>query len=129
MDRVTTYSAYNSVITNLLAAESRQNQADVQVSSGKVASDLKGFGANAEALTAAQSLKTRVDGYVQTATNVSSQLSAQDSALTQVSNAGQTARQAIAQAIAGGSSNGLMASLQSAFSQAVDGLNVQFNGV
>ena len=87
MERVTTYSAYNSVISNLLQAENNQNQADVQVSSGKVASDLKGFGSNAEALTAAQSLKTRVDGYVQTATNVASQLTAQDTALSEVSDA------------------------------------------
>ncbi len=128
MDRVTTATAYNSVIVNLLAAESRQNQADLQVSSGKVATDLKGFGTNAEALTAAQALKTRVDGYVQTATNVASQLSAQDGALTQVSSAGQSARQAIAQAVASGRADGLVASLQSAFSQAVDGLNAQYNG-
>lgn len=129
MDRVTTFSAYNSVIANLMAAETNQNQADVQVSSGKVASDLKGFGSNAEALTAAQTLKTRVDGYVQTAKNVAAQLSAQDTALTQVSSAGQSARQAIADAVASGSANGLMASLKSAFSQAVDGLNTQYNGV
>ena len=128
MERVTTYSAYNSVISNLLQAENNQNQADVQVSSGKVASDLKGFGSNAEALTAAQSLKTRVDGYVQTATNVASQLTAQDTALTEVSNAGLAARQAVARAIASGSADGLMSSLQSAFSQAVDGLNTQYNG-
>ena len=128
MDRVTTSTAYNSVIANLMAAENRQNQANIQVSSGKVASDLKGFGANAEALTAAQTLKTRVDGYVQTATNVSSQLSAQDSALTEVSTAGQSARQAIAQAIASGNASGLVASMQSAFSQSVDGLNAQYNG-
>ncbi|HEY5409720.1 MAG TPA: flagellin, partial [Caulobacteraceae bacterium] len=94
MDRVTTFSAYNSVTSSLLNAESRQNQADIQVSSGKVASDLKGFGANAEALTAAQALQTRVTGYVQTATKVSSQLDAQDTALTEVSDGGQTARQA-----------------------------------
>ena len=128
MDRVTTFSAYSYVIGNLLQAESNQNQADIQVSSGKVASDLKGFGTNAEALTAAQALKTRVTGYVNTATNVSSQLTAQDTALTEVSSAGQNARQAIAAAVAGGSANGLMASLQSAFSQAVDGLNTQYNG-
>ena len=128
MDRVTTSTAYNSVIANLMAAENRQNQANLQVSSGKVASDLKGFGSNAEALTAAQTLKTRVDGYVQTAANVSSQLSAQDSALTEVSTAGQSARQAIAQAVASGSASGLVASMQSAFSQSVDGLNAQYNG-
>ena len=128
MDRVTSFSAYNSVISNLLQAENNQNQADIQVSSGKVASDLKGFGSNAEALTAAQSLKTRVDGYVQTASSVASQLTSQDAALTEVSGAGQNARQAIAQALGSGSADGLMASLQSAFSQAVDGLNTQYNG-
>jgi len=128
MDRVTTSSAYNSIIANLMQAENQQNQANVQVSSGKVASDLKGFGSNAEALTAAQSMMTRVSGYVQTATNVSAQLSAQDTALTEVSDAGQNARQAIAQAVASGSADGLMASLQSAFGQAVDGLNTQYNG-
>ena len=129
MERITTFSAYNSVITNLLAAEDRQNQANVQVSSGKIATDLKGFGSNAEALTAAQSLKTRVDGYVQTATNVASQLDAQNAALEEVSDAGLSARQAIAQAIAGGSADGLMASMQSAFSQSIDGMNAQFNGI
>ena len=125
MERITTFSAYNSVITNLLAAEDRQNQANVQVSSGKIATDLKGFGSNAEALTAAQSLKTRVDGYVQTATNVASQLDAQNAALEEVSDAGLSARQAIA----GGSADGLMASMQSAFSQSIDGMNAQFNGI
>ena len=129
MERITTFSAYNSVINNLLAAEDRQNQANVQVSSGKVATDLKGFGSNAEALTAAQSLKTRVDGYVQTATNVSSQLDAQNAALTEVSDAGLAGRQAIGQALAGGSADGLMSSLQSAFSQSIDGMNAQFNGI
>jgi flagellar hook-associated protein 3 FlgL len=129
MERVTTFSAYNSVINNLLAAEDRQNQANVQVSSGKIATDLKGFGSNAEALTAAQSLKTRVDGYVQTATNVASQLDAQNAALEETSGAGLSARQAIAQAIAGGSADGVMSSIQSAFSQAIDGLNAQFNGI
>jgi flagellar hook-associated protein 3 FlgL len=128
MGQISTLSAYNSIIANLLQAENQQNQADVQVSSGKVASDLEGFGTNAEALTSAQQLQTRVNGYVQTASNVSAQLQAQDAALTEVSDAGQNARQAIADAVASGSANGLMASLQSAYSQVVDGLNTQYNG-
>ena len=128
MDRVTTLTNYNSVIANLMAAEVRQNQAQNQVSSGKVANDLKGYGVNAEALTAANTLKTRVDSYVQTATDLGPQLDSQDSALTQVSNAGLGARQAIANAVATGSADGLMSSLQSFFSQAVAGLNTQYNG-
>jgi len=128
MGQISTLAAYNSVIGNLLQAENNENQADVQVSSGKVASDLEGYGTNAEALIAAEAMQTRVNGYVQAATNASSQLDAQNSALTEISSAGQDAQQAIEQAIANGDGDGLMASLQSAFSEAVDGLNTQYNG-
>ena len=128
MDRVTTFSSYNSVITSLMSSEVRMNQADVQVSSGKIASDLKGFGANAEALTAAQTLKTRVDTFVQNSQNLSNKLDAQNLALTQVADAGSGARQAIATAVASGNADGLMSSLQSYFGQAAGGLNSQYNG-
>ncbi len=128
MDRVTTFSAYNSVIVNLMANELRQNQAEVQVSSGKAASDLKGFGANAEALTAAQSVKSQVDSYVQNAKTLAAKLDSQNLALTQVQDAAQGARAAIANAVATGSADGLMPSLQSYLSQAAASLNTKFNG-
>ncbi len=128
MDRVTTYGAYSSLITSMMNSEATQNKAEVQVSSGKVADDLKGFGASAEALTAAQTLKTRVDGFVDTTKALSAKLDAQNLALTQVADASQGARQAIANAVATGSADGLMASLQSYFSQATSGLNTQYNG-
>ena len=88
MDRVTTFSAYSGVINNLMTQELRLQTAETQVSSGKVATDLKGFGVNAEALTAAQSLLTQVTGFVQTATTLTSKLDAQDVALGQVATAG-----------------------------------------
>ena len=128
MDRVTTFSAYSSVIANLMSAEQRQNTAQVQISSGKIASDLKGFGGQAESLTAAQTVKIRVDGFVSTAKALSAKLDAQDLALSQISDAGQSARQAIAGALASGSADGLMTALQSAFGQAVAGLNTKYEG-
>lgn len=128
MDRVTTFSAYNNVITNLMTSELRLNTANVQVSSGKVASDLKGFGVNAEALTAARTLKVRVESFVQGAKNLTAKLESQNLALTQVMDAGQGARQAIAAAVASGRGDGLMSSLQSYFGQSAAGLNAQYNG-
>lgn len=128
MDRVTTYNNYAHATANLMAAEVQQNQVTQEVSTGKVANSLEGFGMNAEALTAAQSLLTQVSGYVQNAATVTNQLSAQNVALTQVAGAGTNAQQAIAQALASGSAEGLMQSLQSYFGQAVDGLNTQYNG-
>jgi flagellar hook-associated protein 3 FlgL len=128
MERVTTFSNYGAIISNLMTEESRLQQVDTQLSSGKVASDLKGFGVNTEALTAAQSLLTRVNSFVQTATTVSAKLDAQNLALTQVSDAGQGARQAIANAVASGNGQGLMSELQSYFGQATAALNTQYNG-
>ncbi len=128
MDRVTTFSAYNNVIGNLMNTELRLNTANVQVSSGKVATDLKGFGVNAEALTAARTLKVRVESFVQGSKNLTAKLDSQNLALSQVMDAGSGARQAIAAAVASGRGDGLMTSLQSYFGQAAAGLNTQYNG-
>ncbi len=128
MDRVTTSNTYSTLTANLMASEVQQSQLEQEVSTGKLANNLEGFGMNAEALTAAQGLLTQVNGYVQNVSTVTNTLDAQDTALTQVSDAGSSARQAIAQALATGSAQGLMSSLQSYFSQAVDGLNTQYNG-
>ena len=128
MDRVTTFSSYNSVISSLMNTEVRLNQVNAQVASGKVATDLAGFGGNAEALTAARTLQIRVDGFVRSNKNLSAKLDSQNLALTQVSGAGSGARQTIAAAIASGNSAGLMSTLESDFGQAAAGLNTQYNG-
>jgi flagellar hook-associated protein 3 FlgL len=128
MERVTTFSAYSGVVSNVMAEELRLQQVNAQVSSGKVATDLKGFGVNTQALTAAQSLLTRVNSFVQTTTTLTAKLDAQNLALTQVADAGQGARDAIANALATGSGQGLMSVLQTYFGQAVAALNTQYNG-
>ena len=128
MDRVTTFSSYNGVIMNLMTEELRLQKVDAQVSSGKVATDLKGFGVNTEALTAAQSLQVRVTGFVQNAGTLATKLDSQGLALSQVYDAGNGARQAIANALASGSGEGLMNSLQSYFGQSAAALNTQYNG-
>lgn len=61
MNRVSTSTAYSAVLANLMAARARQAHAQAQVSSGKLAADLKGFGQGAEALTASRTLQSRVD--------------------------------------------------------------------
>ncbi len=128
MDRVTSFSTYNSVIGNFMRAESRQNEANVQISSGKIAADLKGFGVAAEALTAARTLKTRVEGFADSAARLSAKLDSQDQALNQLGDAGQSARGAIANAIASGRGDGLMTALSSYFGQATSAMNTKYNG-
>lgn len=128
MERVSTSATYSSALLNIMNAETRQNDAQTQVSTGKVASSLSGFGVQADTLTATRSLKARIDSYVSNAKTLSSTLDVQDQALGQLSDAAQSARGAIAEAIATGSADGLMTSLQGYLSQAVDSLNSNYQG-
>jgi len=48
MDRVATSTAYGAVLLNLMQTEARQNQIGQQLSTGQVATDLKGYGTGAE---------------------------------------------------------------------------------
>ena len=128
MDRVTTFSSYSAVTSALMQAENSEAVAQTQISTGKLATDLKGYGANAEALTATKTLKARTDSFIDNNNAAASKLSAQDLALGQVSDAATGARQAIANAVASGRADGLMESLQSYFTQAASGLNSQYNG-
>ena len=129
MDRVTTFNSYSTILANLMRAESRQTEAQNQVATGKRANDFKGFAGDAESLTAARTLKTRVDGFVAGAKALENRLASQALALNQVGDAAQAARNAVASAIANGRADGLMSALESLFGQSVQGLNTQYGGV
>ena len=128
MDKISTANSYNSALLNIFSAQNRQQTAENQVSTGKVASDLKGYGVHADALTSARSLKARIDGYVDSAKSLSSTLEVQDHALEQLASAAQSARGAVAEALATGSAIGLMAALEGHLGQAVDALNTEYQG-
>lgn len=128
MDRISTAFTYQSALLGIMDAQSRQTKAQQQVSSGKIADDLKGYGAKADALTATRSLKSRLDSNIMNAKNLSSTLDVQDQALSQLETTGQNAREAIANALTTGNADQLMTSLQGSLDEAVDGLNTQYQG-
>jgi flagellar hook-associated protein 3 FlgL len=128
MERISTASAYNGVLNNLLNAENSQTIIGNQISSQQNATDLKGYASQAETLTALQSVQAQVTGYIANAQITSAQLTTQDTALTQVTSAAGAASKAVSTALAAGNGNTLMQSLQAAFQNAVQGLNSTFNG-
>jgi len=128
MDRISTASAYNQVLTNLMAAQVAQSKAGNQLSSTETATDLQGYGTGAETLMALQATTTQVTGYLNNSQTVAAKLATQDSALSEVAGGATSALQAITQALASGSGATLMTSLQNALSSAVEGLNSTFNG-
>jgi flagellar hook-associated protein 3 FlgL len=128
MMRVSTAGNYAIVLANLANAQSQQIVAGNQVSSQKVATDLKGYAGKAETLTAMQAAKAKVDGLVDQNAVLANRFSDQDTALNEVSDAAGTASTAISDALASGNVDTLMQTLGGAFSDAVAGLNSKSQG-
>ncbi len=128
MDRISTANSYSSALLNILSAQAKQDTAQQQYSTGKLASDLKGYAASADQITAAQSLQARNDTYVANNTALGDRLNVQDQTLSQIATVTQNARQAVAEALATGDATALTTNLQSQLSQAVSALNTQYNG-
>jgi flagellar hook-associated protein 3 FlgL len=129
MTRVSTVQNYNIMTSNLMKAQIRQNDVGQQVSSQKVATDLKGYAKNAEILTAMRGTQTKIGGLLDQAKQVSNRLDMQDTGLGRVADATTDARGAIANALAAGDASTLMQQLQANFSDVVQGLNTKSNGL
>ena len=128
MTRVSTSSNFTIMTTNLMRAQLAQGAVGEQVSSQKVANDLKGYAKNAEVLTAMRSTQAKIDGLIDQTKLVSNRLEMQDSGIGQVADAAKGAREAIANAMAAGNATTLMQQLQASFGDAVQGLNTKSNG-
>jgi flagellar hook-associated protein 3 FlgL len=129
MQPISTAASWSSALLNLNTVEQKQQEAQNQVSTGEVSSNIAGYGQGAETVTAMEAAQTRLKGFITAGQAVASNLTDQATALTQVADAGQSARQAVADAIASGNASGLMQALQTQFQQVVGGLNAQSNGV
>jgi flagellar hook-associated protein 3 FlgL len=128
MERISTSALFNGIIANLMSAQSQESLINGQVSSGKNASDLQGYSATAETLMAMQTVQSQVSGFVNTGKVVAAKLSSQDTALTQLGGSATAGKAAITNALAAGNGDTVMQALQSAFNNAVQGLNTTFNG-
>ncbi|MDB5438180.1 MAG: flagellin [Caulobacteraceae bacterium] len=128
MNRISTANSYGSVLSSLMNFESAQVDVQKQIASGHLGDDLKSYARKAETLTATQSVKVRIQGYIDQSKNLANKFDAQDLALSQISDAADGARGAVANAMAAGGGQGLMDQLQSMLSQAGQGLNAQYAG-
>jgi len=128
MTRVSTSGNFGVMTSNLMRAQVLQSVAGEQVSSQKIANDLKGYSKNAEVLTAMRSAQAKVAGFLDQTSMVSNRLNVQDTSIGQVGDAAQSAREAIANAVAAGSAETLMQALGGAFGDVIQGLNAKSNG-
>ena len=126
--RVSTVGNYAAILANLMAAQQRQLEASVRVSTQKNGSSLKDYAKNDEMLTAMRSVQTRLTGFQDQNSLIADRLTTQDTALGQVADAAQTIRQAIADALASGNASTLIAEVQGMMNKAVGALNTKYNG-
>ena len=103
-------------------------QAQTEVATGKKATDLRGFGNQADVLTAARSVQARVESFIDNGKSLAARLETQNLGLERVSDAVGGARQAIAEAIASGRGPTLMQELDSWLASTTQSLNMKHDG-
>lgn len=128
MTRVATNASFQSALMDLQRAQVRGQDAQNRFSTGKIASDLTGFGRGAETLTALKSTDVRLDGFIAAGETARGRLEVQNLALLQLGDAAGAARQAVADAISAGRMDALIAQLEAAFSEGRGALNVEHQG-
>ena len=128
MSPISTAALFGALQSNIGATQTQVATYSNEVASQKIATSLAGYGGSAGALTALNSLSSRLGGYVSNAEALSGKLGVQDSALSTVAASAENAKDAVSEALANGSGDDLMTTLQGALSSAAGALNTQYGG-
>lgn len=128
MTRVATFSNHQSALLNLMNAQSRAVKAQERIDSGRVATDLAGYGRQSESITALKSTQARLQGFIDAGKSAAGRLDAQDLAMSRAYEGGTGAREAIANALGAGKLDNLMTELGLQFQTLQSGLNATFQG-
>lgn len=128
MTRVATYGNYQSALLNLMNTQARSAEAQERVSTQKNATDLTGFGRQSETLTALKGAQSRIQGFIDTAEAVTSRLTTQDLAMTQINDGISGLREAIGDALSTDSAGSLMLEMEGQFQSIRGGLNMRHQG-
>jgi flagellar hook-associated protein 3 FlgL len=125
---ISTASAYSSILSGLLTAQTAQATASQQISSGETASNLQGYAGQSDTLLALQSVQSKTNAYLSNSQTTANVLSAQDLAFTQLNDSASSAAKAITEALGSGSGDNLMQSMGTSFQNAVSALNTSYAG-
>ena len=128
MTRIATFQSAQSALLNLQAAQSREMSAATAVSSGRKATDLAGFGRDAEGVTALKSMKARLEARQTEASTAAAKLEAQDLHLNEMLSAANEVRTALGEALALGRPDGLVGRVEAAFGRVAAALNAEHAG-
>ncbi len=128
MNRVSNTGTFAITLANITDTQKRQLEASRQVSSQKVAQDLKGYAKKAETLTSLRNLQIKAEGYINQNDLLTDRFNTQDVALNQIAGSALNVRNTINDALASGRVDTLMQELRGFFAEAVQGLNTKSQG-
>lgn len=125
MTRISTYAANQSALMDLMKAQKQMLDAQQQLTTGKLATDLKGVGHQAETLSAARAAQERARSYEEAALRTEGRLEAQNLALEQMTEAVSDLRVAVTSR----EGDYIMQQAREAFYEITNSLNTQHAGV
>jgi flagellar hook-associated protein 3 FlgL len=128
MDRVSTSFAMKMATSDFLRAQIRQVEAQQHVADGKRARDLKGFGRQATTLTAARTVQSRVEAFIDNSHALVGRLETQNLSLDRFREVIDNVRSTVASTVAAGRADTMMIELNGWFSQAAQALNTRHEG-
>ncbi len=126
--RISTAESWSNALNNLMTAQTRQESANNQVSTQKIATDLAGYGRTSEIIASYQSSLSRTNSYIDVTQTVSARLNSQDIALPTTGAALTSPKDSIMSSLANATGTTLILELQGSFSAALSGLNYRHNG-
>ena len=128
MVRVGTANSYNGVTTAIMNKLVDQVTAQNQVTTGKIAGDLAGYGGKAQTLAANNTARAKTESAISVLEDVGRQLDSQDLFMNKALDSATAAKQAILNAVGLASGVNLLNELQIQFGNLVAALNGQHEG-
>lgn len=122
--RISTAAANQSALLDLLKSQRDQFEASQQLSTGKKAPDLKGYGRDVEAIMSARSTLIRTEGFIDGARRLENRLKVQDQALNQIADAAKDLRVAMTSSEV----SFMMNDVQAIFDRVLGAVNTSFSG-
>lgn len=125
MTRVSSYAQYQVLLGHMTRTQREMLDLQQQVSSGKEASNFKGYGVEANALLAARSMGSRIESYLGANRELEMQLDLQNNALGEVAAIADALRVDLVNAVNLNSGTGLNEKLEDHVERLIDVLNLR----
>lgn len=126
MTRISTLSAQQAVVSQMLRAQAQVTDDQRQVATGYKTDSFKGLARDASALVSAQAIESRISQFIELGQQVGAKVSVQDTALTGLYDAAKSLRDSVLHSLANDSGRTVSVDLNNAFVSGRAALNTRY---